>query len=180
VSSTDNNQRPAGFPLWQRTKAKQVSELLTGVLSDVLARRSGMTLDLLASWENIVGPDYADWTMPEKITWPRRADDGDPFKPGGLIVACDGAKAVFFQHETIQILERVNHFFGYQAIDRIRIVQKPVQRQKRSAPKDAPLAEPQLAKLEAILAEIIDPELRRRLEAFGKGVYSRKNEREKD
>jgi len=179
VSSTDKDNHGGVFPLWQRTRAKQVSELLPGVLSDVMAKRNGMTLDLLAGWEDIVGPDYAPCTMPEKISWPKRADDGDPFKPGMLIVACEGAKALFFQHETIQILERINHFFGFQAIEKIRIVQKPVMRKQKNRPIDPQLPIEKQARLEAVLDQIGDPQLRKRLEAFGKGVYSRKNERKR-
>ena len=176
MSSTDKNQKPAGGPSWQRTKARQVSELLPDILSDVLTRRTGMTLDLIAGWEDIVGPDYAHCTLPEKIVWPRRMDDTDPFKPGMLVVACDGAKALFFQHETIQTLERINHFFGFEAVDKIRILQKPViPRQKnRRKPPELPVEKKQ--KLADVLSHIDDPELRKRLEKFGEGVFSRKNE----
>jgi len=175
VSSTDKEHHPVGHPLSQRIKAKQVGEMLSGVLSEVLAKRSGMTLDLIASWEDIVGPDYADCTLPEKINWPRRVDGG-PFSPGSLTVACNGPKALFFQHETVQVLERVNHYFGFVAVDKIRNVQKPVLRKTKRPSTGGSLPEEKRRKLEAVLAQIDDPKLRGRLEVFGKGVYSRKNE----
>lgn len=179
MSSTDKNGPASHGPLWQRTKARQVSEVLGNILSDVVTRRTGMTLDLLAGWEDIIGPDYAHCTMPEKIVWPRRADDLEPFRPGMLIVACDGAKALFFQHETVQILERVNHFFGFEAVDKIRILQKPVNHAPKKPRAAGQLSAGKQQKLDDVLSHIEDPGLRDRLEAFGRGVFSRKNEDKK-
>ena len=160
-------------PPFKRTPPKQVADLISGVLSDVIARRSGMTLDLLAGWQDIVGPDYADCTLPEKIIWPKRASDTEPFQPGSLIVACDGAKALFFQHETSQILERVNFFFGFQAIEKIKLVQKPVGKPKTRLKPAIVLNSAEEQRLDAVLQKIDDPKLRKKLEAFGRGVISR-------
>ena len=167
---------PAGQSDSRKRRAKyamHVSDLVSGVLSDVIARRNGMTLDLLAGWQDIVGPDYAACTLPEKIIWPKRASDAEPFQPGTLVVACDGAKALFFQHETSQILERVNFFFGFQAIEKIRLVQKPL---GKPAPRKKPviaLDQAEEQRLGAVLNAIEDPKLRKKLEAFGRGVISR-------
>ena len=40
--------------------------------------------------------------------------------------------ALHLQHETGEIIDRVNAFLGFNAIGRIRIVQKPVRRPSRS------------------------------------------------
>ena len=55
-----------------------------------------------------------------------RMHDDDPFEPAVLVVACEGAAALHLQHETGEIISRVNAFLGFSAIGRIRIVQKPV------------------------------------------------------
>ncbi len=164
-------------PVFKRkSQAQQVSDLLPDVLAEVLARRSGMTIDLLAGWEDIVGPQYAHCTLPEKINWPRRSDDLDPFRPGTLVVACDGPKALFFQHEAGQTLQRVNHFFGFEAVDKIRIIQKPVQIRPKKRERNVELSQSDTRSIEEVLSHIEDPDLRARLEKFGRGVYSRKYE----
>lgn len=153
---------------------RPVAELAGKVLEPVIARRAGMTVDLVASWQDIVGPPHGDYTRPEKIMWPRRASDDDPFEPGTLVVACDGARAVLFQHELDQCAERVNAFFGFRAIARIRIVQKPVLH--RPPPRRHELPEPaprEKARLAAILDRIEDDGLRRRLERLGRGVFAK-------
>lgn len=146
---------------------------MPGILEPVIARRSGMSHDLIAGWEDIVGPDYASVTRPEKILWPKQASDVDAFQPGTLIVACDGSKAVFFQHESDQIIERLNHFFGFQAIAKIRINQKPVKIPARKARPAPELNESETERLEKVTDRITDPELKKRIAAFGKGVIQR-------
>jgi hypothetical protein len=155
--------------------ARPVSEFVGKIIEPVLSRRSGMTIDLLAAWPELVGEDYCDFTRPERIKWPNRANEDDPFKPGILIVACDGARALYFQHDLSRICERVNVFFGFAAIEKIRIVQKPVlvprSRTRRPEPK---LDDEKIDRLNSILERIEDPQLRARLEKLGRGVMGRK------
>lgn len=132
-----------------------------------------MTLDLIAAWEEIAGPDFATCTRPEKIRWPRRASELDAFEPATLILACDGAKAVFLQHESGELLARLNLFFGFEAIARIKIVQKPVRPPHRPEPPRVDLTAAEEKRLGDRLRAIADPELRHRLEKFGRGVIAR-------
>jgi len=85
---------------------RSVSEIVGKVLEPVIARRAGMTLDLINAWPEIVGEEFRETTRPEKINWPRRAHEDDPFKPAVLVVACENSAALFFQHEQPAILER--------------------------------------------------------------------------
>ena len=103
-----------------------VSDLATEILDPVLRRRAGISIGLVQSWEEIVGPRLAKSSRPEKIQWPRRMADDDPFEPAVLVIACEGVAALHIQHETREIIGRVNAFLGFSAIGRIRIVQKPV------------------------------------------------------
>ena len=43
----------------KKAAAKPIAELVPGILSETLARRTGMTLDLIAGWDDIAGPDHA-------------------------------------------------------------------------------------------------------------------------
>ncbi len=174
MTTTGSGKNNGSYGARRSRGARPVAELTGKVLEPVMARRAGMTIDLITAWPDIVGPPHGDYTQPEKIVWPRRASDDDPFEPGTLIVACDGARAVLFQHELDQCVERLNVFFGFRAIARIRIVQKPVRRRpaprRRELPEPAPQAK---ARLEAIMDRIEDDELRRRLERLGRGVFGK-------
>ena len=161
----------------KRKPARQVGEFIGKVMEPVLSRRSGMNVDLITAWPELVGAEFADFTRPEKINWPNRAYEDDPFKPGTLIVACDGARAIYFQHELSTICERVNVFFGFAAITKIKIVQKPVTGKRgvaRKSSQQKPVLDAnEAARLNKILDRIEDPVLREKLEKLGKGLISR-------
>ena len=157
--------------------ARSISELAGNVLAPILARRAGMTLDLLGAWSDLIGEPFGTSTRPEKIAWPRRVADEDPFEPATLIVACDGAQAVFFQHESQLIIEKVNVFFGFNAIARLKIVQKPVSTgSNRVEPAHRGLSAEDEAYLASIVEAVEDEALRATLRRIGKGILlKRKN-----
>ena len=145
-----------------------VSDLATAILDPVLRRRAGISIGLVQSWEEIAGPRLARNSRPEKIQWPRRMGDDDPFEPAVLVVACEGVAALHLQHETSEIIGRVNAFLGFSAIGRIRIVQKPITRVSNE-PKPAPraLSPDETARLARTVGKIEDDGLRASLERLG-------------
>lgn len=151
--------------------AVAVSDLATAILDPVLRRRAGISIGLVQSWEEIVGPRLAGNSRPEKIQWPRRMSDDDPFEPAVLVIACEGAAALHLQHETGEIISRVNAFLGFSAIGRIRIVQKPVN-VPAEAGKPAPrvLSPEEKARLARTVDKIEDEGLRASLERLGSTI----------
>ena len=114
-------RNPTGKP---QRGARSLADLIPGLLDPLFQKRAGLSTALLASWPDIVGQRFADTTCPVKVAWSRRADPDDPFAPATLVVQADPAAALAIQHETPAIVARVNGFFGYPAIDRIRVVQR--------------------------------------------------------
>jgi len=127
------------------------------------------------SWEEIAGPRLAGRSRPEKIQWPRRLHEDDPFEPAVLVIACEGMAALHLQHEAGEIINRVNAFLGFNAIGRIRIVQKPVLSEKaRPKPSPRPLNDAEKAKLSRTVGKIEDDGLRASLERLGATILGRK------
>lgn len=150
-----------------------VSDLASELLDPVLRRRAGLSIDLVQSWAEIVGERLAERTRPEKIAWPRRAHEDDPFEPATLIIACSGPAALHVQHETSEIIARANAFLGFGAIGRVKIVQKPVRAsaaERRPPPR--PLSEAERQKLARITDHIEDDGLRASLERLGANVLA--------
>ncbi|RUU53232.1 DUF721 domain-containing protein [Mesorhizobium sp. M2C.T.Ca.TU.002.02.1.1] len=145
-----------------------VSDLATEILDPVLRKRAGISIGLVQSWEEIAGPRLAIHSRPEKIQWPRRLHEDDPFEPATLIIACEGMAALHLQHEAGEVINRVNAFLGFNAIGRIKILQKPVLSQK-ARPKRAPLplSEAEKSKLSHLVGKIEDDGLRASLERLG-------------
>lgn len=150
----------------------QISEVANGLIDPILARRAGINTMLLGAWDDIAGPEFADCTRPEKIAWPGRAHHGadEPFRAGSLLVACEGARALFLTHSQDQLVQRVNAFFGFNAIERIRIVQKPVAPAKGRTRRPVRLAENQQRRLDGMLHDIDDEKLKAALERLGRNV----------
>jgi hypothetical protein len=123
-------------------------------------------------WREIVGDQLARVTRPQKLT-KGRAGTG-----GTLELRVAGPAALLVQHQSADILARVNLFLGEGAVDKLRIAQGPVK------PLPAPAAstrgarrrfEPLDAGAEAELKQSIEPAppgLKAALEALGRAVLS--------
>ena len=123
-------------------------------------RRFGFVQSSIVSrWAEIVGERYAKASCPESIKFPAGKKAG-----GVLTLLVDGAHAPLIQHLTPMIVDKVNRFFGYAAINRIVFRQgKP----PASAPKpERPQLRPVPKALGEGLREIADPELRHCLESL--------------
>ena len=69
---------------------------------------------VVSRWGEIVGERYAKVSSPESIRFPAGKKSG-----GALTLLVEGAHAPLMQHLAPLIIERVNRFFGYEAVDRI-------------------------------------------------------------
>lgn len=148
--------------------AVAVSDLASAILDPVLRKRAGISIELVQSWEEIAGPRLAERSRPEKIQWPRRMHEDVPFEPAVLVVACEGTAALYLQHETGEIIARVNAFLGFSAIGRIRIVQKPMtDKTPKPRPRLRALSQDEKTKLAGTVRKIDNEGLRASLERLG-------------
>jgi hypothetical protein len=155
---------------WKKAFPEQLGGLVSDVLDPVLAKRAGMTSALLSSWPEIVPASLAETTRPQKINWPRRASEDDPFKPATLIVAAEGMSALHLQHQTGEIIQRVNAFFGFQAVERLQLVQKPVAPTRKPPRRKAPVSPADEKRIDALTESIEDEGLREALARLGRSV----------
>jgi hypothetical protein len=152
----------------------RIGRLVSSVLDPVLAKRAGMTTALLAAWPDIVPRNLAETTRPQKINWPRRANEDDPFKPATLVVAAEGMAALHLQHQSGEIIQRVNGFFGFQAVERMQLVQKPIAPQTKPRLRKRALSKEEEVRLAAISEGIEDDALREALVRLGRSVKQEK------
>ncbi|MEA3535658.1 DUF721 domain-containing protein [Rhizobium sp. CC-YZS058] len=153
----------------------QISEVANALVDPVLARRAGIDTMLLGSWDEIAGEAFADCSRPEKIAWPRRGAEMEgegENRPGTLTVACEGSRALFLAHAEGELISRINAFFGFPAIGRIRIVQKPVAPPVRRRPPARALTGAPAAKLADLVSGIEDDRLKAALARLGTAVLS--------
>jgi hypothetical protein len=145
---------------------RRLPELL-GRLLDPAARRRGLAqARLLTDWPLVVGPQLAARCQPVRLAGGR---DG---AGGVLTIHVSSASALELQHGAPQLIERINGFFGYPAVARLRLIQAPPPRPvKRPGPRPVrPLAPDELGALAALVEPVCPPELRTALAALGRTV----------
>jgi hypothetical protein len=144
-------------------RARAVAELLPDAGRAAFRRFGFVQSAVVSRWGEIVGPRYAGVSAPESIKFPHGQRTG-----GTLSLVVRGAHATMMQHIAPEIVERVNRFFGYEAIVRVQIRQGDV---PAPAPRAAPPSlRPVPVELGASLRTIADPELKAVLEALAAGV----------
>lgn len=119
-----------------RSYARPLADLANPLLAGSFARQGFASAELVTRWPDIVGAEIAQHAEPLKMQWPR-TPDGEAPEPGVLVLRVEGPASIEIQHLAPQILERVNRFFGFQAVGRLAIRQAPVvrrQRRKLAAP----------------------------------------------
>jgi hypothetical protein len=151
-----------------RSFPRPLSELLGASLSDAFKSQGFASAEILARWADIVGAEIAAHSEPMKINWPRPVGDAKP-EPATLMLRVEGPAALEIQHLSAVILERVNRFFGWQAIGRIALRQAPLRRRTRPAPPPPP--DPAVtAVIAAGLPEIEHDDLRQALARLGASI----------
>ncbi|MCC6777642.1 MAG: DUF721 domain-containing protein [Hyphomicrobiales bacterium] len=153
----------------RRTFARPLADIAQQPLRDAFARQGFASTALVTRWDEIVGADIAAHSQPEKIQWPRPFADQSP-APGTLWLRVEGPTAIEIQHLSSVILERVNRFFGWQAVDRLRLRQAPIKRRVAKAPTGPDPAT--TAEVAAGLTEIVDDDLRNALARLGAAIKS--------
>lgn len=161
----------------RRKGVLQISEVANRIIDPVLARRAGISTALLGSWDEIAGEDFADCTRPEKIAWPRndRDDYQGGHRPGVLTIACEGARALFLTHAQGELIARINGFFGFFAVNQIRIVQKPVSPPVKRSARPAPLRGEAAKRLGDMMEGIENEALRKAVERLGTAVMQKRD-----
>ena len=117
--------------------AKPLSVLLSEVFSDAFAKQGFAARELVTRWAEIAGRDIAAHSEPFKLQWPRPVQ-GQPQEPATLVLRVEGPMALEIQHRSDVILERVNRFFGWQAVGRLALRQAPLSRRDPPAPPRPP------------------------------------------
>ncbi len=148
--------------------AKPLSLLLSEVFSDAYAKQGFAARELVTRWVEIAGPEIAAHSEPLKLQWPRPVE-GQPQEPATLVLRVEGPMALEIQHQSDVILERVNRFFGWNAVGRLALRQAPLSRRGRPQPPRAP--DPKaVAKVAETLSAIEDEELRAALARLGAAI----------
>lgn len=151
-----------GFP-------RPLSDLLSATLSGAFKQQGFANSEILSRWTDIVGPEVAAHSEPIRINWPRPTSEDGASEPATLVLRVEGPAALEIQHLSALILERINRYFGWQAIGRLALRQAPLRRREpRKTPAGPDPAA--TARIAASLPQVEDEELRQALARLGAAI----------
>ncbi|MDQ3144727.1 MAG: DciA family protein [Pseudomonadota bacterium] len=148
----------------RRGHARSAGDLVGDIAGTTFKRFGFVQGAVVSRWAEIVGERYAKVSTPESVRFPHGKKSG-----GTLTLTVVGAHAPLMQHLTPLIVERVNRFFGYAAVDKIAFRQGRVDCVSRPV---RPVARPLSRELGEGLREIADPGLRACLESLAAKLES--------
>lgn len=152
----------------RRQGLRAIARELPDVTRGALAKRGFAAARVIADWPEIVGQALAESSIPERLVKARGADSAT------LVVRVRPAAALELQHSLPQVIERVNGYFGFRAVDRLRLVQGPVVARRRRVLPTPPVLSPAAEQaLETTLAPLANSPLYDSLAQLGRAVRSR-------
>lgn len=154
-----------------------------GIARKALGSKGRAFAAFLTDWPSIVGDDTARHCLPVSLRFPER----DLRRDAVLTLRVDsGAWAAELSHSQDFLLERINGYFGYGAVAKLRLQTGPLPGQSPKITGDEkpnpwgavkatrPLTPAEEKKLEALLSKVENPELRASLERLGRQLLIRR------
>ena len=148
--------------------ARAIADLMPEVGRTAFRRFGFVQSSVVSRWPEIVGERHARICAPEAIRFP----PGEKID-GILQLVVVPAHAPIISHVIPEIIERVNRFFGYKAVARVKLRQGEVKPPPAGKTTTAPPSlRPIPMELGESLRDIGDPELRTVLESLARSLGS--------
>ncbi len=153
-----------------------IARALPKITRAALRRQGFAQMEVVTRWPAIVGDYLAARSAPERLVFPRGATGN-----GVLHVRIQHASAPEFQHLSPLIIERVNGYYGFNAVGRLRLVHGPLPKPRTDRrPRRRQLTADERHDLAGVLAGTDDPRLRRALTRMGESLLGRESAAETD
>ena len=152
-----------------------ISKMVMPLAKQLLGTRGFIEMELLTNWQYIVGKELAQFSLPQKIAFRK-----DERTDGCLTISVlSGAFAMEIQQKEPQILEKINSYFGYKAITKIKILQNSnpenflIGKKNTDNVKKFLVSEAEESYITELTSEVHNSELRETLKNLGLAVMNR-------
>ena len=153
-----------------RRKFKTIGTNVTKLVKPLISKRGFGNSEIINNWVNIVGDKLAQNITPQKISYNNNSN-----VDGVLLLRVNSSSvALEIQYIEKQIVNKINTYFGFSAIGRIKIIQGPIPTpEKKIANKIKTVANTDKIELERKLNSVKDPDLRVALAALGTAIIKK-------
>jgi hypothetical protein len=149
-----------------------VAQASMPIVKQLLGKQGFQLIELLSSWRNIVGTNLAQYTLPYKLSF----KNGERTDGCLTLITIGGAFALEMKQKQQSIINKVNSYFGYDAVSSIKILQTgnpevfaPTKKTLENMKKNVVSVQEENYITE-ITKDITSPELREILVSLGKFV----------
>ena len=171
-----SNQRTTG-------DLQALSQVLMPLTKKIVGKNGFAEIEIITHWSEIIGNQLAQYSMPQKIIFPRNEKNN-----GCLHLAVpSGAFAIEIQHREKYILEKINTYFGYHAVSTLKIIQNSEfyaakqQKNNISAPQETEKLLPEEEEeIKNLCKNINNENLKEILINLGHSVYANNHKIEKN
>ena len=152
----------------RRNRTETLGTTVSRLTKSIFGNRGLADGTVAKEWCQIVGPMIAKHSRPDRITYANRERHS-----GLLHLRVDhSAMATELQHLEPQLLERINGYFGFKAVAKMRFIHGPLTDQPAAEASAAPRLEPpQNPAVAQEVTTVEDPKLREALTRLGNAVY---------
>jgi hypothetical protein len=151
-------------------RSRPLADFLDATIGAVMAQRGFADSEIMLGWPEIVGPELAARTRPERLQWPRRRNADQP-EGATLHVRVEPGFALEAQHLAPIILERLAAYFGWRCVQALRFQQGRIARPAASRQAARPDAATLKAAAEQV-ADVADTGLREALARLGAAILA--------
>lgn len=110
----------------QRLTFERLGTRLDGLTRKAFTKFGFADDHVLTRWGEIVGPQMARLTSPERLSRPQKGQSKGDKGCSTLTVRVAGAAALEMQHLAPQIIDKINGFYGRPVVARLKLVQGPL------------------------------------------------------
>ena len=160
---------------------QSLSQSLLPLAQKILGKNGFVETDIITNWTEIVGEQLSQYSFPQKIEFPK-----DKKNSGCLHLSVpSGAFAVEIKHREKYILDKINTYFGYNAVSSLKIIQNnelcldDYKTKKTPQNKLAPISKEDSDFIKNISNEINNQNLKEILIKLGHSIYANNNKTEK-
>jgi hypothetical protein len=144
------------------------SDSVSKLTRDFFAKKFVSLSRVLSHWEFVVGADMAAKTQPLKVHYRKAKKEGE--RPHATLdISATSADSTLLHYQKGLILERLNQIFGENFITDIKFVHDQSFTPLPPSPSKT-LKNEDLGRVEELLQDVSDPDLRKRLEKIAQGI----------
>lgn len=153
---------------------RRMSVLLPALTEKIIGKRGMLFGKLIDGWVDIVGSDIGLKATPAGLKFSGKTEKSR--NTATLTLACTSSYAAELQYQLPYLLERVNGFFGYEAIKDIKIIHKTANPRVRPirAPRLRKLTVTEQQKIDEATGIIAENSLKEALASFGRALAARR------